>query len=49
MKTRKLLALLLVLPLLAYCTKPDPDNGKEQGQGEVWNEEFGVAVSLHAV
>ncbi len=34
MKTRKLLALLLVLPLLAYCTKPDPDNGKEQGQGE---------------
>lgn len=34
MKTRKLLALLLVLPLLAYCTKPDPDNGKEQEQGQ---------------
>ena len=34
MKTRKLLVLLLALPLLAYCTKPDPDNGKEQGQGE---------------
>ena len=32
MKTRKLLALLLMLPLLAYCGKPDPDNGQEQGQ-----------------
>ena len=32
MKTRKLLALLLMLPLLAYCTKPNPDNGQEQGQ-----------------
>lgn len=41
MKTRKLLALLLVLPLLAYCTKPDPDNGKEQGQGEEQGQEQG--------
>ena len=41
MKTRKLLVLLLVLPLLAYCTKPDPDNGKEQGQGEEQGQEQG--------
>lgn len=41
MKTRKLLALLLVLPLLAYCTKPGPDNGKEQGQGEEQGQEQG--------
>lgn len=38
MKTRKLLALLLVLPLLAYCQKPaqEPidDNNQEQGQGQ---------------
>jgi Protein tyrosine/serine phosphatase len=32
MKTRKLLVILLALPLLAYCTKPTPDNGQEQGQ-----------------
>ena len=40
MKTRKLLALLLVLPMLAYCEKPDQDpidddnqeQGQEQGQ-----------------
>ena len=32
MKTRKLLALLLMLPLLAYCTKPDQEQGQEQGQ-----------------
>lgn len=42
MKTRKLLALLLVLPLLAYCTKPDPDNGKEQEQGQ--GEEQGQVI-----
>jgi hypothetical protein len=41
MKTRKLLVLLLALPLLAYCTKPDPDNGKEQGQGEEQGQEQG--------
>ena len=38
MKTRKLLALLLMLPLLAYCGKNDPvdntDDGKEQDQGQ---------------
>ena len=39
MKTRKLLALLLVLPLLAYCDKPkediiDENNNQEQGQGQ---------------
>ena len=38
MKTRKLLALLLILPLLAYCGKNDPvdntDDGKEQDQGQ---------------
>ena len=38
MKTRKLLALLLILPLLAYCEKPkediiDDNNNQEQGQG----------------
>ena len=36
MKTRKLLALLLVLPMLAYCGKPDQDpiddDNQEQGQ-----------------
>ena len=43
MKTRKLLVLLLVLPLLAYCTKPAPDNGQEQGpeQGEEQGQEQG--------
>ena len=43
MKTRKLLVLLLALPLLAYCTKPDPDNGQEQGQeqGEEQGQEQG--------
>ena len=38
MKTRKLLALLLLLPLLTYCQKPaqEPidDNNQEQGQGQ---------------
>ena len=39
MKTRKLLALLLVLPLLTWCQKPaqepvDDNNNQEQGQGQ---------------
>ena len=39
MKTRKLLALLLVLPLLTFCQKPaqdpiDDNNNQEQGQGQ---------------
>ena len=32
MNTRKLLALSLLLPLLVFCKKPDPDNGQQQGQ-----------------
>ena len=38
MKTRRLLVLLLTLPLLVYCGKNDPvdntDDGKEQGGGQ---------------
>ena len=38
MKTRRLLVLLLTLPLLVYCGKNDPvdntDDGKEQDQGQ---------------
>ena len=32
MNKRRLLALALLLPLIAFCTKPNPDNGQEQGQ-----------------
>ena len=32
MNKRRLLALALLLPLLAFCTKPSTDNGQEQGQ-----------------
>lgn len=32
MNKRKLLALALLLPLIAFCTKPSTDNGQEQGQ-----------------
>jgi len=46
MKTRKLLALLLVLPMLAYCEKPsqDPidDDNQEQGQGQEQGQQGGT-------
>ena len=32
MKTRKLLALLLMLPLLAYCGKNDPVENTDDGK-----------------
>lgn len=32
MNKRRLLALVLLLPLIAFCTKPSTDNGQEQGQ-----------------
>lgn len=32
MNKRRLLALALLLPLIAFCTKPSTDNGQEQGQ-----------------
>ena len=38
MKTRRLLALLLMLPMLAFCQKPEQENEQEQKQEQNQNE-----------